>query len=176
MPLWYNGVFSYMEFAMNIFRLHDNPVMSAMLMNDQHVIKMILETAQLLSTAHWVRDGYCAAYKQTHVNHPSAVWARESKANYDWLFQHFEALIQEHMYRYDRDVPHAAARHLEVLRKAPRNVPEGSETPIRLAMPDTLKSLYRGVQAYRTYYSLYKRTDRLGRPFTWTKRPIPDWF
>lgn len=145
-------------------------------MNDQHVIKMILESAQLLSTAHWVLDGYCKAYKQTHVNHPSAIWVRESRANYDWLFRHLVALIDEHMYRYQHTIPHKTYAHLDTLRKAPRNLSGTSLTPIRLAMPDYLKTLYRGVEAYRMYYSLHKRTRKNGKPYTWTKRDKPDWF
>jgi hypothetical protein len=161
---------------MNIFRVHDNPVASAMMLSDQHVIKMILESAQLLSTAHWVLDGHCAAYKSTHVNHPSAVWVRESRANYDWLFRHFEALINEHMFRYGHNRAHKAAMHLDVLRKAPRNLSGTSETPIRLAMPDYLKSLYSGSEAYRMYYSIHKRFNKAGKPYTWTNRPVPDWY
>lgn len=161
---------------MNIFRLHDNPIMSAMLMNDQHVVKMILESAQLLSTAHWVLDGHCKAYKQTHVNHPSAVWVRQSRANYEWLFKHFVALIDEHQYRYPNSPLHKSAQYVDVLKKAPRNLSGSQETPILLAMPDYLKSSYSGVQAYRMYYSLFKRVRKNGKPYTWTNRPVPDWF
>lgn len=161
---------------MNIFYLHDNPVMCAMLMNDQHVSKMIIETKQLLSTAHWVLDGYCTAYKQTHTNHPSAVWVRESRANYEWLYQHLEALVNEFWYRYPDSTAQKTRLHLDVLRNPPRSLTGTSLTPIRLAMPDYLKALYRGPEAYRMYYSIHKRVQSNGRPFTWTRRPVPDWF
>lgn len=152
------------------------PVKSAQMMNDQHVVKMILESAQLLSTAHWILDGYCGAYKQTHENHPSAIWVRESRGNYEWLFNHLVALIDEHMYRYQHTTPHKTYSHLDTLRNPPRNLSETCLTPIRLAMPDSIKSLYSGVQAYRAYYSICKRVKANGKPFTWTNREIPEWF
>ena len=72
---------------MNIFYLHDDPVTCAKMHCDKHVVKMIVEYAQLLSTAHHVCDGepkiHC--YKATHKNHPSAVWARANKHNYNYL-------------------------------------------------------------------------------------------
>lgn len=149
---------------------------SAMFMNDQHVVKMILESAQLLSTAHWVLDGYCKAYKQTHTNHPSAIWVRESTSNYEWLYNHLVALIAEHQHRYPNSKPHKTTEHLETLRKAPHRLPKGNLTPILLAMPDSFKTLYSGVQAYRAYYSLCKRYRKNGKAYTWTNRAIPSWY
>lgn len=161
---------------MNIFYLDDCPRTSAQLMNDQHVVKMILESAQLLSTAHWVLDGHCKAYRKTHENHPSAIWVRESTANYMWLYDHLNALITEHQHRYPSSKVHKTAEHLNTLSKVPHRLPEGSLTPIRLAMPDLLQSLYSGSEAYRMYYSLYKRVRANGRPYTWTNREVPEWF
>lgn len=161
---------------MNTFHLDDCPRESARLMNDQHVIKMILESAQLLSTAHWVMDGYCRAYKQTHENHPSAIWVRESRANYKWLYEHLVALIDEHMYRYNRTTPHKTYSHLDTLRNPPRSLSGESLTPIRLAMPDYLQTLYSGVEAYRMYYAIHKRTMVNGKAYTWTLRNKPEWF
>lgn len=161
---------------MNIFYLDDCPVKSAQLMNDQHVVKMILESAQLLSTAHWVLDGYTRAYRKTHENHPSAIWVRESSSNYMWLFEHLQALIAEHKYRYPKSRTHKTTEVLDVLSKAPHRLPRGSLTPIRLAMPDYLQSLYRGTEAYRMYYSLHKRVRINNKPYTWTIREIPEWF
>ena len=69
---------------MNIFYLDENHETCAQYHCDKHVIKMILETAQLLCCVHWV-SGVEAPYKKTHVNHPSSVWARESLTNYKWF-------------------------------------------------------------------------------------------
>ena len=66
---------------MNIFYLDRNPVVAAQMMCDKHVVKMILESAQILSTAHRVLDGdehadNVGMYKMTHKNHPSTIWVR----------------------------------------------------------------------------------------------------
>ena len=159
---------------MNIFYLDECPVKAAKAHCDRHVVKMILESAQLLSTNHVVLDGYTVAYKATHINHPSAVWVRESIHNYEWTYQLLVALIDEYTYRYGKT--HKTAMHLEALSKAPRNIPNVPATPIRLAMPEAFQSLYSGVTAYRMYYSLCKRVFSDGRKATWTKRPVPDWF
>ena len=78
---------------MNIFYLDKNPVVAAQMQCDKHVVKMILESAQMLSTAHRVLDGNEYAdkkglYKMAHKNHPSTIWARSSLENYVWLFDH----------------------------------------------------------------------------------------
>ena len=81
---------------MNIFYLHENPQRCAEMHCDKHVVKMILETAQLLSTAHHEIDGEPSieCYKATHKNHPSAVWARENRSNYIWLWNLLNSLCK----------------------------------------------------------------------------------
>lgn len=69
---------------MNIFILDTNPKIAAQYHVDKHVVKMILETAQLLCSAHWL-NGSEAPYKLTHKNHPCAIWTRECVENYNWL-------------------------------------------------------------------------------------------
>ena len=81
---------------MNIFYLSRSPVEAAKMQCDKHVVKMILETAQLLSTAHHELDGASVAYKPTHKNHPSAVWVRSSSDHYRWTVAHLEALGSEY--------------------------------------------------------------------------------
>ena len=78
---------------MNIFYLSNDPEKAAKMMYNKHVVKMILETAQLLCTAHIVHEGNNAnvPYKATHKNHPSAIWARQSADNYEWLYFHMLA-------------------------------------------------------------------------------------
>ena len=70
---------------MNIFYLDKNPDLSAQLHCDKHVVKMILEYAQMLSTAHRVLDNSQDVYKIAHKNHPCTIWVRENKSNYKWL-------------------------------------------------------------------------------------------
>jgi len=87
---------------MNVFYLDSDPKQCAMLHTDKHVVKMILEYSQLLSTAHYVCDGATpeGMYKPTHINHPSAVWVRKSEHNYIWLCNLLLELCNEYTYRY----------------------------------------------------------------------------
>ena len=161
---------------MNIFYLDECPWVCATLMHNRHVVKMPLETAQLLSTAHVEVDGRQVAYKSTHKAHPSAIWTMEAKENYLWLYEHFKALITEHQHRYPMSNLHKSARFLEALAEPPQGITRVKRTPIRLAMPEILKAQYSGVEAYRKYYRIYKRVDKDGRKATWTERPVPQWF
>jgi hypothetical protein len=91
---------------MNIFYIHENPTISAKAMSNKHVVKMILESAQLLSTAHHILDKSTSSelYKPTHKNHPSAIWVRQSYKNYQWLYNHFISLCEEYTKRYNKDL------------------------------------------------------------------------
>jgi hypothetical protein len=154
---------------MNIFVLDRDPVIAAKLHTDKHVVKMILETAQLLSTAHHVLDGQKHIsqyiYKKTHTNHPCAVWVRQSSANYKWTVGLFAALLDEFEYRYNK--VHSSARLLPYLRLWPRNISVGSLTPFAQAMPDEFKNSD-GVIAYQQYYNGAKR-----HLFGWKNRQVP---
>ena len=93
---------------MNIFYFYDCPKLSAKAQPDKMLVKMPLETAQMLCTAHRVLDGDTYAdltglYKTAYKNHPCTIWARESIANYAWLYAHFHALNEEYEYRYGRE-------------------------------------------------------------------------
>ena len=90
---------------MNIFYLHKDPHEAAKLQYNKHVVKMILESAQILCTAHHEVMGENAdvPYKRAHVNHPSTIWARRSANNYEWLYHHFVALSAEYKRRYGKE-------------------------------------------------------------------------
>ena len=140
---------------MNIFYLHEDPIVSAQAMTDKHVVKMIVESAQLLSTAHHMLDGDLARnkyklYKKTHHNHPSAVWVRQSQGNYAWLYSHFIGLAMEYYKRYQKE--HKTYRELsELLHPFPMNLPKGNMLQPPQAMPDIYKDT-NSIQAYRRYY------------------------
>ncbi len=85
---------------MNIFVLDKNPIKAAKQLCDQHVVKMPLESAQMLCAAFPKNK---APYKRTHYNHPCTIWTRTSKANYNWLIKHGLALCDEYKYRYKRE-------------------------------------------------------------------------
>lgn len=152
---------------MNIFFLDKNPRIAAEMQCDKHVVKMILESAQLLCTAHHVLgSGADWMYKSTHVNHPSAMWARESKRNYIWLWTHAIYLCAEYTKRYGK--VHKTEAILEQLRTPPR-IRRNQRTPIRMAMPDEFKTDC-PVKSYRAYYK-HKQTLIT---MAWKSTPVPE--
>ena len=161
---------------MNIFYLDSHPKVAAQMMCDKHVVKMILESAQMLSTTHRVLDGDTYAdmmglYKIAHKNHPSTKWVRESPTNYAWLYNHMLALMQEYTFRYDKH--HATERLIEPLRKPPIVLLETLQkgfTPPPQCMPDHCKN-DDTVQAYKNYY-ISEKSDFA----KWKNGTIPDWF
>lgn len=178
---------------MNIFYLHNDPRTCAEMHNDKHCVKMILEYAQLLSTAHRFLDGnpdqrlsasgrkktvYVLAdhrdttlYSATHINHPSAIWVRQSYNNYFWLSELLIELCKEYTHRYGKI--HKVERDglLNELLHAPKNInlsaPFTEPTP---AMPDDVKVLGDSIASYRKYYIQNKA--HLAK---WKNRPVPCW-
>lgn len=140
---------------MNIFYLAHSPSDCAKMHCDKHVIKMILETAQLLSTAHHER-GSTAPYKPTHRNHPSAVWVRSGVKQYRWAYSLLEALSDEYTLRYGK-VHKTWERCSEALSEPPTAIKdiEWSEPP--QCMPEECKHKST-VIAYRRYYE-FKRAE-----------------
>ena len=151
---------------MNIFYLHNDPAICAQLHNDKHVVKMIVETAQILSTAHFNNGSHQPwMYKPTHKHHPCTVWAGSSTANYQWAWELGMELCKEYTYRYGKR--HKTQDKLELLRTAPPVVNE-YWTPPPQCMPEQYhRDNY--VDGYREYY----RAEKAGFS-RWTKRPIPD--
>ena len=152
---------------MNIFYLDRDPAEAARMQCDRHVVKMILETAQLLSTAHHELDGESPVYKPTHKNHPSAVWVRSSAAAYHWAWQHLQALGREYQSRYGK--AHKTIReHLDTLAIFPKGIEWGTRfiDPPQ-CMPDECKR-DDAVLGYLTYYN-YKADDweQRGMPMKW---------
>jgi hypothetical protein len=179
---------------MNIFFLAWNPDACAQMHCDKHVVKMILETAQILCTAHRVVDGTetttlsksgnrrvrrwmldddtkdAVMYASTHVNHPSVVWARACVEQYTWLYQLFVALCAEYTVRYRKT--HLCWTKLHAVLKDPpqKMVWNGVFRAPPPAMPDHCKR-EAVIDAYRTYYAVEKRSFA-----KWTVREPPIWF
>lgn len=180
--------------AMNIFVLNENPVIAAQEQCDKHVVKMIVESAQMLSTAHRMLDGQVyrkpsksgktmikyydhpdlddKLYKAVHHGHPCTVWTMESVCNYIWHYKHFIALCDEYMYRYGK-------RHLtdtllrDILRTPPARIPHVERTPFKLAMGSNPECMMSDpVASYRAFY----QTKQERFTMTWTNRPVPSWF
>jgi len=141
---------------------------------DKHVVKMILEIAQMLCTSHRVLDKITDTetilYKSTHINHPCTIWSRENSANYDWLFSLFIALCQEYTYRYDKE--HLCHKKFsKILAERPKNIVISDKmTPFALAMPDYCKVPDDPVKSYRQYYINEKQAL-----LKWTRRERPKW-
>ena len=151
---------------MNIFVLDEKVEKCAEYHCDKHVIKMILESAQMMSAV--VRlDGYDIGYKLTHKNHPCTIWARKSLSNYIWLFKLVEHLNAEYRYRYNKDVNH---KSFDMVKTLPTpNLPDTGLTPFAQAMPDQYRNK-NAVKAYRDYY-INEKSNLL----IWTKRKTPEW-
>lgn len=112
---------------MNIFVTNPCPVQSAKYLDNKRVIKMILESAQMLSTAMHTLNIPNAPYKKTHYNHPCAVWCRTSRANYLWLLEHFKALYEEYTNRYGKT--HKTSQYYNTFLTAAEGIPNGELTP-----------------------------------------------
>jgi len=154
---------------MNIFYLSTDPILAAQYQCNKHVVKMILETAQLLSSAHHILDGQNdSLYKLTHKNHPCAIWTRSNKSNYHWLYLHFVALLEEYSFRYNKI--HATSRLLELLSNAPKNILEGEFYDPPKCMQEEYK-LENCVDSYRNYYMKAKKDFA-----KWIKREVPTWY
>ena len=176
---------------MNIFELHTNPSECAEMHCDKHIVKMPIEYAQLLSTAHRVLDGteYIGEtktgrrakrwrldderedvlYKASHIKHPDGLWVRQTSGNYYKLYFLYMATLAEFKYRYGKI--HGASKPSIALMRAPNNIPSTKETEIPQAMPEYCKVKGNPIKAYRNYYINEKK-----RFATWKNKEIPQWF
>ena len=159
---------------MNIFFLDWNPQTAAKYHCDKHVVKMILETAQLLYSAHWMLNSPLPAnaYKLAHKNHPCAIWVRQSIINYLWLCSLGLYLCEEYKHRYGGHKTHKTEAHIRWLfENRPQNIPNcGMTNPVQ-AMPDEFKN-EDPIIAYKTYYIESKLRQR--NIVKYTRREPPE--
>ena len=139
---------------MNIFYLDKCPVKAAQVQYNKHVVKMILESAQMLCTAHHCYgDKYQVEnvpYKQAHLNHPSTVWTRRSKSTYMWLYNHMIALGDEYKKRYGK-THLSITKCKDFLAIPPRHIQGDDWCQPPQAMPDEYKDEC-SIKAYWNYY------------------------
>lgn len=154
---------------MNIFYLDEDLEKCSQYHCDKHVIKMVTEYAQLLSSALHLnpnkKNGVGNAYRLTHKNHPSAVWTRESLDNWLWLRKLTETLSNEYSYRYEKT--HKAgllAKSLPI-----PSIEKLGITPFRCAMPEELITP-NPIESYRSYYVKNKLNI-----ISYRKRKVPNW-
>ncbi len=177
---------------MNIFYLDTNPALCAEYHCDKHVVKMIIEYAQLLSTAHRIIDGeeikvlsntgkqmvtqYKLSdyrenhlYKCAHINHPSNIWTRGNKDQYRYVVELWNSLNMQYTKRYGK--VHSTFKKLcQYLNQFPENIKETVYTMPPQCMPDDCKIEGDTIEAYRNFYKAHKREFA-----TW-KNGTPTWF
>lgn len=180
---------------MNIFVLSSDPKEIARYQNDKHCVKMILESTQMLSTVHRIRDGIFylikkdlafkrdvkrwllpdsrneVLYQATHMNHPCTIWSMESSGNYLWHVNLLKEMCKEYTYRYGKVHKCEGIIPYLVLPDSMRYMNLTKMTPFAIAMPDDCKIDNDPIKSYRNYY--IKNKMHIAK---WTKREIPDWF
>lgn len=159
---------------MNIFYLDTDATKCAQFHCDSHVVKQILESAQLLSTAHRILDeGFLSKelndnlYKTSHQFHPSFKWVSNSKGNYEFLYNLLEELLKEYTYRYH--AKHACSDLLAFLKEPPMCIDDKGFTKFTQVVPDDCRN-DNPVEGYRDYYKKYKV-----HLLSYKVRDIPEW-
>ena len=175
---------------MNIFYLHEDPIQNAKWHIDKHIVKMPIEYAQLMSTAHRLLDGEMylgktaigrnikrwrlhderedILYKASHINHPSAIWVRESIENYFEMYKLYMAVLAEFTNRYGK--VHGSSKPSIALIRPPSNIPMVKGTQLPQCMPEICKVKNNPILAYRNYYIVEKNSFA-----SWKNREIPEW-
>lgn len=160
---------------MNIFVLDTDPLLAAQYHVDKHIVKMPLETAQMLCTAHHLLESpFEVPYKPTHKNHPCTLWVCQETANYLWLCELGMELCIEYTYRYEKrhkcqDVIEQCHKYVPHSQVYPNLISYQDHTPFAQAMPEYFYD-DDPVVAYRQYYALGKK-----HLHSWKKRDTPEW-
>ena len=153
---------------MNIFYLSDSYSTAAKYHCDKHVVKMILETAQILCTVrHEKGSTLTPSYRSTHKKHPSVLWVMENISHYEWLCNLGLALCEEYTSRYNK--VHKSEQIIKECIYDPPNIENGSFSPPPQCMPEQYHC-NDTVEAYRKYYVGEKRD------FCKWKTQTPEWF
>lgn len=181
---------------MNVFVLSRDPVEAAQQQCDKHIPKMVVESAQMLSTVHRILDGVemlkpsvsgkrqvkyymlpddreTTLYKAVHYKHPCTVWTGESFINYRWHWKHFAALCDEYTHRYGK--VHATDTKLrDALERMPENIPRTRMTQFKLAMKSNPECMFPEdpVKSYQKFYITKQKRFNM----KWTNREVPEWF
>ena len=185
---------------MNIFTLDNDPKIAAQYHCNVHVVKMIVEAAQMLSTAHRMLDCFqtteartlesgkvktvkvwkhiesdldAVLYQTTHPSHPSNLWTRQTRENYKWHYELFCALCDEYTHRYGK--VHATDTKLRsILGQFPIKLQDGPLMPFPLAMKSNPECMDANdpVDSYRKFY----QTKQARFKMRWSKREVPFWF
>lgn len=163
---------------MNIFVTDPCPIISAQALDNKRIVKMVLETAQLLSSAIFINSGilYDEIYRPTHKKHPCTIWTSSSLGNWEWLLEHFVALCQEYTYRYNKR--HSSKEILPYLIKYRAHIQKGPMTSFAncarsKALQIDFRELSNTCAAYRQYLIAKWNNDKI--PPNWSHRGPPLW-
>lgn len=156
---------------MNIFFLHRSAPICAQYHADKHVVKMILECAQLLSSAHH-HFGHQVTYKATHMNHPCAIWTRGSRLQYMFVSDLAKALCREYAIRFGKQHKTSELIHGELL-LPPAELTNSKWSDPPLVMPDEFKGKDI-IESYQRYYA--SKNDTMSLRWFSGKRLPPLWF
>lgn len=152
---------------MNIFVLDKDIETCAAFHCDKHVVKMILESVQILCTV-LNKKGFSTPYKSTHIKHPCVLWAEKSFENFSWLKDLTVALNHEYRYRFEKQADHKSIAVLHQIKNY--DFENTGLTEFAQAMPDRYKVPGDPVKAYRQFYIEEKLAFA-----KWTRRSLPDW-
>jgi hypothetical protein len=157
---------------MNIFVTDRDPIKAAQALDNKRLNKMIIESAQMLSTAMHVLGVSTPPYKITHKNHPCAVWARTTRGNYLWLYSHYVAMLDEYRLRFVKY--HKCGNHQDALFNAAQAVPDG---PLQEFVNCTPYKMIEVVLAYRfTMITKWEADEHNKRVPKWTNSSPPSWW
>jgi hypothetical protein len=155
---------------MNIFVLDENIEICAQYHCDKHVVKMITEYNQLMSTAcHVLNINIEGIYKKTHVNHPCAIWVRENRSNFKYLLDLNKELLKEYTFRYNKT--RAGSKLIPIFESVINQLPSGNLTSHPICMPNNSKINKNVILSYRQYYINDKQ-----KIAKWKNRDKPNWF
>ena len=133
---------------MNIFFLHRDPSRAAKAQCDKHIVKMVLETTQMLSTAAR-RNGFDIGYKAAYPKPPMTIWVGDTHDNFCWALEHAQELSKEYTARYGKF--HASQKVIDKIYEYYPNTSFDNITEPPQCMPDEFKQ-DDFVRAYRNYY------------------------
>lgn len=160
---------------MNRFLIEDSACKIAKSLCDKHVVKMVLEETQMLSTAirfmNLSLGDRLGLYEICNINHPCNLWVRKTRTNYYFAVRLLRSMLEEYTYRYKR--VHTCNRYLSIFGEYAYLIPDGPLTQPPQALgdfPHYRTSEFWPVEAYRKYYLTKRRFAR------WTRRLPPDWF
>ena len=164
---------------MNIFVLDECPDTSAEYMCDQHIPKMLVESAQMMASA-LLENGVSTSkmpltkkgtpYRGGYKHHPCTKWVGETRNNYLWLADHASRLWREHYLRFGTShaCGYAVAKMYNLYSET--SIPKGRRTRFVQAMPDEYKNPCT-ITAYRNFYrgekAKFATWDRSRQPWWW---------